>query len=314
MDRHERSKLTWSVRGRLVRASIIVVGGWLMSPGHAWAHDGRPPAPHDLWAAWTVEVPLLVGLAVAGGVYLGGLGRLWRRAGGQGIPVWRASAYGLGWLALAVALVSPLHALGTALFSSHMVQHMVLVVVAAPLLALGLPAVTSLWALPSRWRLAIAHRWRVAGRARALPALAGSPLVAWGLATGVFWLWHVPGLYQAALRSEVVHIVEHVSLLATALVAWWTVVRPAGRGRPVYGLRVLSLFAAALVGGLFGALVTFARRPWYPAYGASVPDWGLTPLTDQQLAGVAMWGPASLAYAAAALLVLARWLHPTTGR
>ena len=118
--------------------------------GQAFAHEGEPLAPHDLMGAWVFEPGVVIPLAVAAGLYLRGSRPLKER----GITRAECLAFWAGWLALVVALVSPLHPLGGVLFSAHMAQHEVLMVIAAPLLALGRPLVPFLWALPMRWRRA----------------------------------------------------------------------------------------------------------------------------------------------------------------
>jgi putative membrane protein len=274
------------------------------------AHDGLPPAPHDLWHAWTGEPIIMLALLLAAGVYARGLHTLWRRAGrGRGIPAWRATSYSLGLVMLFIALLSPLDALGSALFAAHMAQHLVVLVAAPPLLLLGLPLVAAVWALPLAGRHRLARWWRCAGLVRHGWRVLTQPVLAGLLSLGVLGLWHAPSLYQAALGSRAVHGAEHASMLGAAFLFWWTIVQPGGAGMGGYGGRVLAVFGTALAGGLLGALITFAPSPWYPIYRPFVAAWGLTPLDDQQLAGLIMWGPAGLVYAATALALVAAWLR-----
>jgi putative membrane protein len=212
-------------------------------------------------------------------------------------------------LALFVALVSPLDALGTALFSAHMVQHMVLVLVAVPLLVLGAPQTGLLWALAEPRRRRLGAWWHCATGLRIGWRALSRPLVVWLLHAAALWLWHLPRLYQAALTSELVHLAEHASFLGTALLFWWVLLGGSPRERLNPALGVLYLFSFALQGGLLGALMTFAPAPWYPAYTTTVAAWGLTPLEDQQLAGLIMWVPAGLVYLAAALVPLGELLE-----
>src|SRR5829696_2773750 len=153
------------------------------------AHDAHPLAPHDVWTAWSWEPGVVVLLLVSGYLYVNGLRALWRTAGkGHGIRRWEAAAFAGGWLSLAAALISPLHRLGGALFSAHMAQHELLMVVAAPLLVLGRPLVPWLWALPASWR-------RAAGAAARRPAVRGAwgaitaPLAATVVHGGAIWAW-----------------------------------------------------------------------------------------------------------------------------
>ena len=270
-------------------------------------HAGQPLAPHDLPTTWALEPGIVLALGASALLYAGGLRGLWRTRAGRGIRRWEAVAFAAGWLALAVALVSPLHPLGEALFSAHMAQHELLMVVAAPLLVLGRPIVPFLWAIPIGWRRALgaaARRPGARGTWRALTA----PFAAWLLHGAALWLWHLPGPYTATLDSDAVHTLQHASFLGTALLFWYALVH--GReGRLGYGAAVFYLFATAMHSGGLGALLTVARRPWYPELGASTAAWGLTPLEDQQLAGLIMWIPAGASYLIAGLFLMAAWMR-----
>jgi cytochrome c oxidase assembly factor CtaG len=254
------------------------------------------PEPHDLWTSWNVAPVVIVGLALGVWWYARGVRRLWHAAEiGRGIARWRVACFAGSILAVALALLSPVDAVATALFSVHMTQHMLLVVVAAPLLLAGDPGLSTLWALNVPERRRATAWWR---RARWLPGLWRTlrlPLVAWTLHVGTLWLWHLPTLYGAALRDERIHVAEHAAFFLTALLFWYPVVDRARR-RARVGVTVLYLFAAALQCTILGAAITFARRPWYVGHYGTTAAWGLTPLEDQQLAGLIMWIPASLAY------------------
>jgi putative membrane protein len=291
----------------------------LAAPSRAlWAHTGRAPEPHDLWSSWTVAPAVVVGLALGAWWYARGVRRLWHAASpGRGIPYWRVACFAGGIAALALALVSPIDAVATALFSVHMTQHMLLVVVAAPLLVAGDPGLATLWALDVPARRRITAWWR---GARAVPAAWQTlrlPLVAWTVHVAMLWLWHLPTLYGAALRDGRIHIAEHAAFFLTALLFWYPVLER-GRSRSRLGVVVLYLFAAGLQCTILGAAITFARHPWYIGHYATTAAWGLTPLEDQQLAGLIMWIPASLAYLVAlvpvvlpALRTPPEWIEPT---
>jgi len=271
--------------------------GLAVLPRVAWAHAGRAPEPHDLWTTWTFAPTVIGGLALACALYARGVRALWRSAGvGRGVPAWRVACFAGGIATLAVALLSPIDGVATALFVVHMIQHMLLVVVAAPLLVLGDPALASLWALGIDARRGVGGWWRTQ---RMLPALWGTlrrPLVAFTLHVAALWLWHLPTFYDAALRNEGIHVAEHVSFLATALLFWYPIADPHPRRRFGIGVATLYLFAAGLQCTLLGALITMARHPWYVGHYATTAAWGLTPLEDQQLAGLVMWIPAGLVY------------------
>ena len=270
-------------------------------------HPGAPPAPHDLLTAWSFEPGVVIPLALAGWLYARGARAVWRSAApGRGVSASEVLAFALGWLALVLALVSPVHRWGEALFSAHMTQHELLMALAAPLLVLGRPLVPWVWSLPPAWRRRLG---RITGTT---PFSAGwngltHPVAAWALHAAVIWTWHLPALFEATLRSEAEHALQHASFLGTGLLFWWTVLdRRQGRlGRPG---AVIALFTTAVHTSLLGALLTFSSRVWYPIYGPATAPWGLTPLEDQQLAGLIMWIPGGLAYLAAALALLASWL------
>jgi putative membrane protein len=186
---------------------------------------------------------------------------------------WRPA---LGWTALAVltlAFVSPLCALSSALFAARTVHHLLLVAVAAPLIA---------WSAPLL-------------RARAAP-------LALACHAALFWAWHAPAAYGLALQNDAVYWLMQASLLASA--TWfWRAVRAAAAPTAV-GL----LLVATIQMGLLGAILTFAPQPLYAPHALTTFAWGLTPLEDQQTAGLIMWAPASALYLIAALVVLGRWL------
>jgi cytochrome c oxidase assembly factor CtaG len=210
---------------------------------------------------------------------------------------------------MALALLSPLHEASERLFSAHMIQHELLMVVAAPLLILGRPAVVMLWAMPPRARMVVGHAMRTPAW-RTIWHVVSRPLNAWLIHAVVIWGWHLPAPFQMALRNDAVHGLQHISFVASALLFWWTIFHP--RRQAALGLSVLYLFTTAVHTAVLGALMTFARTPWYPAYVAPVAGWG--PLEDQQLAGLVMWIPASLAYLIAALVIVRRWLSQSEGR
>lgn len=276
-------------------------------PATAAAHTDAPLQPHDLWSAWSFEPLVVAGLLISGALYGVGLTRLWSRRIGVGIRSWEASAFAIGWLATAVALISPLHALGGVLFSAHMAQHELLISVCAPLMILGRPLIPFVWGLPQSWRRKLGDWTRDNGVNRGWRAIS-FPSIAFSLHAIALWVWHLPGPYQATLTSELMHSLQHLSFLGTALLFWWTIFKVRG-SELGYGAAVFYLFATALQTGALGALLTFAPHLWYPAYATTTGSWGLTPLEDQQLGGLIMWIPGSIPYLIAGLYMFARWLR-----
>lgn len=256
-------------------------------------------------AGWEFDPVVVAPLLLSLFLYGLGLARLWQRAGpGRGVSFVHAALFAGGLLTLAGALVSPLHEYGEHLFLAHMVEHELLMAVAAPLLALSRPLGTFLHAFPRSWRLAL-----VAG-AQARPLASAwhwltRPLVATVLHGIAIWVWHIPALLEATIESGLMHRLQHVSFLVTALFFWWAIIR-----RPVkdYGLGAAHVFATMVHTGFLGALLTLAPRVFYPLQTVDAPQFGLTPLEDQQLAGLFMWVPGGAIYLAAGLWLIGRWL------
>jgi len=168
-----------------------------------------------------------------------------------------------------------------------MVQHVLLLLIAAPLLALSTPP----GIVPRR-----------------LP-----PAAVWLAHAGAVWFWHASVPYDAALENDLLHVVEHTTFLVTAVAFWWVVIGSSNGGVVSRGYSVLLVFAMAMQSVFLSVLLTFARAPWYSAYTATTGSWNLDPLTDQQLAGVIMWVPAGLVYLGAGLALAVTWLREAEG-
>jgi len=276
----------------------------------ASAHEqalGAAGAPELRWSfdAWVVGL-----LAASAALYALGARRLWRRAGrGRGITFGDAARFAVGWLVLCAALLSPIDTLATRLFSVHMVQHELLMVVAAPLLVLSRPLEAWTWALKASWRKALAgvariDLLRVAWRA------CSAPIGAWTLQAVALWTWHMPVLFDVALADEGVHIAQHSCFLVSALFFWWSVFRRSA-AQPG-GVSLASLFTTMMHTSALGALLTFAPTAWYAHY-AQDAVFGLSALEDQQLGGLVMWVPGGIAYLVAGLAIAAAWLAPRHG-
>jgi putative membrane protein len=286
---------------------MLVPAVVLASATRAAAHvPDAGVVPAASWLSWTAEPWVLALLAASGTLYAVGLVRLWRQAGiGRGVPTRRAAAFAGGWLALAVALVGPLDALGARLFTAHMIQHEVLMLVAAPLLVLGRPLAAWTWALPFEWRRSVGGFFRTPGWRGPWLWITG-PLAAWLLHALALWLWHIPSWFDFALGHEGMHAFQHAAFLLTALLFWWSVLGATSSGDQ--GIALLSLFTTMVHTGALGALLTLSPVAWYQSYLATAPALGLDPLEDQQIGGLVMWVPAGLVYLGCALALAARWL------
>jgi putative membrane protein len=281
--------------------AALAMGASSAATAHG-VHDAA--APGWTFDAWVVG-PLLVSLLWYAVGYL----RL--RARSAVATAHRAGAawFLSGWVVLAAALVTPLHEAGERSFAAHMLEHELLMLVAAPLLVLSRPIGIALWAFPQGVRRALG----ALGRGISTPwNLLTAPVTATLLQAVALWLWHAPRLFDLALANPGWHVVQHLCFLVTALLFWWAVLH--GRERRV-GISVGCLFFTATVSGALGALMAFSSSPWYAGYAASGLDaFGLTPAEDQQLAGLLMWIPGGLVHAGAGLVLFARRLGGEGGR
>ncbi|HEX7746461.1 MAG TPA: cytochrome c oxidase assembly protein [Micromonosporaceae bacterium] len=262
---------------------------------------GSPPAGDSIpEGLLTIAFVVAVCLLVAG--YGRGVQELWsRRGAGRVVPAWRVAAFGAGVLVVLAAQQGAVHELGESSFAGHMTQHMLLLLVAGPLLATGAAGLPlSLAALPSLRRRLARSRAAPAGRGLRRPVVYA--LLAGGSQTVSLWFWHMPGPYIAGVEHPVVHGVEHLCFVTTAWL-FWAPVLGAPRHRPPAPVAVLLLVGTMLSASALGAVLTFAPAPVYPArvYGAD-------PLADQQLAGLLMWAPMDAVALVAALAVVLRWL------
>ncbi len=282
-----------------MNAAAVLVVLLVVAMMPAQAHELAPGSAES--TRWTFD-PWIVGpLALALLLYGTGLARLHLRGGGTAPRTAQAAAYFAGWLALAGALVSPLHWLGEHLFTFHMVEHEIVMAVAAPLLVLAQPGGLLLWGMPRGLRLTIGSATRKVRRPWRWMTSPGHATALHGLA---IWVWHVPPFFDAAVGSVALHRMQHLSFFATALLFWWSMLRRSNPGGAIWHLFLTMLHTSVL-----GALMTLAPRVLYHLQTAGAPAFGLTPLEDQQLAGVIMWVPAETVYAGAALVLAARWIR-----
>ncbi len=220
-------------------------------------------------------------------------------------PSRHAGYFFAGIVVLLFAQCSPLDVLGdTYLFSAHMIQHLLLLLIVPPLLILGVPA----------W---LAERWLAASRVRAAERALRYPAVAWLLGVGAMYAWHLPTLYNATLAHLGIHIFEHLCFLVTGVIFWWPICAPLPASRYPALPAMLYLFTAAVAGSVLGIILTFASPGLYPAYLHPVDargllplirdGWGVSAATDQQLGGLIMWVPGGLVYLCAIIGTFARW-------
>jgi putative membrane protein len=269
------------------------------------AHPGEPLSPHDLWSAWSFDPETAIPVVVAGILYARGA------RSSRGISRLHQVYFWAGWAALALALISPIHPLGEVLFSAHMIQHEILMLIAAPLLVAARPAVALIWGLPFAWRRAVG-RAANAGIIQTIWGFFTKPLPAWWIHASAIWAWHIPYLFESTLANKWMHAAQHMSFFGTALLFWWSLA--GAEERSGVGAGILSTFSTALHTGILGALLTFSTQTWYPAYARSTHAWGFTPLEDQQVGGLVMWVPAGVVYLAAGLIFFSQSLSGSGAR
>jgi cytochrome c oxidase assembly factor CtaG len=274
-----------------------------------------------LWAtltSWDLRVEVILILATAGILYTLGWWRLRKRTRLQNTRSrwqlgawWRPAIYLGGLILLAIALMSPIDVLGAQLFTMHMVQHVLLVMLIPPLILLANPLPFLLWGMPGRTRLA-AGRWlgRKAGLRRVLLRVTGPGWV-WLVFVIIYWGWHDPAVYVLALENRFVHDLEHITFFLISMLYWWHIISAGPRiHRPLPPLaRIGYLLAAIPPTMLAGIAIAFANQPIYSYYEAVPRIWGLSALEDQRIAGVIMWVPGSMMYMVAILILANRWLQ-----
>ena len=257
---------------------------------------------------WSWEPSIVLPLAILLVVYTAGL---FRRGNIETLR-WRHASFYAGFLTLTLALVSPIHELGEQLFSAHMLQHEILILVSAPLISAAHPGATMLWAFAPRHRVNLGG-W-VHSIERSSPiAFLTRPLAAWLLEAVTLWVWHIPALYQATLTSDWIHAAQHLSFFFTAVI-FWSALYGVGRSAMSYGAATFYVFGTAAHCSALGALLTFSTVLWYPAYQQTTQIWHLTPLQDQQLGGVIMWVPSGVVFIVIGLVLFAKWLRESDHR
>ena len=299
-------------RPRRAVASLVPWGlglGWLATAGTAVAHGpvpDEPPTVANLLFGWSFEPLPTLAIGVALGLWWWAVRRVDRAHAANPVPRKRSIAFGLGMLAIAFALLSGIERYDTTLFSVHMVQHILLVLVAAPLIAFAAPITLLLRvSTPSvrrRWILPVLH-------SRVLRVLA-FPVVAWLLFAGVMWVSHFSPLFDAALEDPLIHDLEHLLFLSTALLFWWpAVAQDPGPWRMPHPGRALYVFLQMPQNTFLAVVILGATTVLYPHYATTARAWGPTPMEDQQLAAGIMWLAGDLIFLAAVLGLVGAWMR-----
>ena len=298
------------VRSLLIRpVALVVPAVWLAAAGAAAAHGPAPAVPPsiaNLLFGWTFEPLPTLAIAAALGWWWWAVRRVNAAHPANPVPRGRTVCFVLAQVALGFALLSGIARYDTTLFSIHMVQHILLVLVATPLIALSAP-ITLLLRVSShetrrRWILPVLH-------SRVVRTLA-FPVVGLILLAAVMWIAHFSPLFNAALEDPFIHELEHLLFLTVALIFWWPAVAldpgPWRMGHPV---RVGHLFMQMTQNTFLAVVILNVTTVMYAHYATVVRDWGPTPLEDQRLAAGVMWVAGDIVFIAAIMAVIVGWVR-----
>ena len=194
------------------------------------------------------------------------------------------------------------------LFLVHMLQHLTLALAAAPLLLMAGVMPAFMWSMPRFLRQGVGAEFAVTGMARRVVSVATQPRVAIVLFVGALWIWHIPDIYDAAVRNELIHLAEHMSFFLGAMLFWWPIIGPAPVRSPLgYPQRLIYLLLVVTPSAVLAALVTLAGSSIYDVYDGSNEVWGLDPLSDQRIGGLIMWVPGNFVYLLTMTVLFFKW-------
>ena len=291
-----------------VRPGLIALVVWLAVASPVAAHGTPGPAPvlPGVLFAWSFDPTILGPVVVLAAGYLWAVRRVDRAHAANPVPRIRSVCWLLGLGAIVLALQSPIEAYDTTLFSVHMVQHILLTLVAAPLLALGAPITLILRVVRPETRrrivLPILHSWPV----KAITF----PVVTWLLFAFAMWGTHFSPVFERSLEEPAVHQVEHLVYLVTASLFWWPAIgldpSPWRMREPV---RILYTFLQMPQNSFLGLAIISATAPLYSHYATLVRGWGPSVMDDQQMAGAVMWIVGDLVFLAAILGIVVSWMR-----
>ena len=248
----------------------------------------------DVEAAATLQYLQTIIVTAATLLYAAGVYRIRRRVGPDRVVTrWQTLAFAVATILFVVALSQPIDDITDALFSAHMAQHLVLMLLIPPLVVWSRPVVVGFWAFRHEARKVLSNS-RVSRVLRRIVAWLMQPLVVAALFLGTFSFWHLPRPYAWSLENEWIHAVEHLTFFITAIMFWKLVIEPSGRRKMVYYATLIYVAAIAVLSGLPGALMLLSPVALFKAHDSASAVWGLTPLEDQQIAGLIMWIPAGL--------------------
>lgn len=294
---------------RRTTAAIVVGAGLAAAAGPALAHGSvpsEPPTAGSLLLGWTFAPLPTLAIAVAAGWWLWAVGRIDARHPGNPVPRRRTVAFLAAMLALGFALISGIERYDTTLFSVHMLQHVLLVLVAAPLIAAAAP-ITLVLRLSSR---ATRRRYVLPILHSRLMRTLSFPVTAWVVFAGVMWGSHFSGLFDVALEEPLVHDLEHGLFLASALLFWWPAVGvdPAP-WRLAHPARIGYVFLQMTQNTFLAVVILNVTTVLYPHYATLGQPYGIDPLADQRLAAGVMWIAGDAIFLAAIMVLVAGWMR-----
>lgn len=260
--------------------------------------------------AWSLNPLIIVGVLLLGGLYAIGWGRLQSRARASLLPSWRVWCYAASLIILWLALLSPIGTLADYFLFAHMIEHLLLIMLVPPLFLLGAPLLVVIWAFPYNTRRKLGQRFAKGGTPRRILDTLTQPPIAAGIYLATLAVWHLPPLYDLAQGTSVIHEVEHLFFLTAGVLYWWPLIHPAGgRRRLGYGPAFVYLAPSYVEQTVLGAALTFAPAPIYAYYASGVSAWHLSPIADQQLAGVIMWVAGGIILTMQAAVVFIAWFY-----
>jgi len=289
--------------------AVIAALAAALIPTALLAHDGRYAESGELLNAlqvWSIDAPGLAIVIVVGGLYAWGYYRLRRDSPNFHFPRWHAWSFAAGWLVMLLGLMSPVDTYSDDLFWMHMIQHVMITMIVAPLMLLGAPATLALRAASPRVRTTYLVPFLNSRLVRALTW----PPSAIVIYIASVWSWHWPDAYDAAIASEAVHFVEHGVFLLGAVLLWWLVIGvDATRLRPHHVWRCALLVVAILQNIGLGLILINIGEPVYETYAtaAAVREWGPDALLDQRIGAGIMWVPGSMMFALAIIVTVYFW-------
>ena len=270
------------------------------------------PVLRALLLSWDLRIEIIATLVLMGCIYTRGWWHLHRQPANRNRLAngWRLAAYLGGLFILGVALMSPIDVLGGQLFFMHMIQHLLLVMIIPSLLLLANPLPFLMWGRPARPRHQVGRLLsRGSAFRRGLYTLTAPGLV-WMAFVAFLLGWHDPNAYDAALRSDLIHDLEHLTFFVTAMLFWWLIIGAGPRLRSLSrGVRLALLLVTVPVNMAAGVVIAFASQPIYTYYTTVPRLWGITAELDQMIGGVIMWIPGSMMYLLAALIIISRMIQ-----